>query len=304
MLNKTFFLLCGISLSFFGTAYSLPCIKGTVTTEKGYRQDELRWNIAAPDGDPNILSELTWTNLKSFHVSGTTELELCERFVLQASAAVSFIDKGDGQDSDYDANDRTQESLRSLHRVKGDYHTDYSVALGYRMNYRFQITPFAGYSRHTQWLDLVDGVTVLALPPNTTGPIIGLDSSYRTRWESYYLGLDVEAPLLCLGVFTLSGRYHRCDYQGLGHWNLRTNFLEDFRHEANGDGYFLKGSLVKKILLCWSLGVSGQWTYFEATKGRDKTLLDVVGVPTLVESALNEVVWKSWAVTALIQREF
>lgn len=84
----------------------------------GHRIDRLDWSIPSGDGDPNVLSELTWNDLFITEVKGSANLILevpSTFFSLYVRSTVGYGDiyRGDNQDSDYAGNNRTLEFSRS-----------------------------------------------------------------------------------------------------------------------------------------------------------------------------------------------
>ena len=137
-------------------------VKTTLEFSGGYRTDNLDWNIAGNVNgtDPNVLSELTWSDLQIFQIGvGATAL-INKAIYLRGSLSFGWILDGDNQDSDYSGNDRTEEWSRSNNGSDGNV-SDASLGLGYQLKLasgRFRLTPLVGYSYSAQYLNIKDGV--------------------------------------------------------------------------------------------------------------------------------------------------
>ena len=79
----------------------------------GYRRADLDWNIGGGVSDPNIVSELTWSDLEIIELRGRLAFDLADESYLEASLSYGWIRDGENQDSDYAGNDRTLEYSRS-----------------------------------------------------------------------------------------------------------------------------------------------------------------------------------------------
>ncbi|MFA5259603.1 MAG: hypothetical protein WC450_00050 [Candidatus Omnitrophota bacterium] len=99
-----------------------------------------------------------------------------------------------------------------------------------------QLTFLAGYSYHEQNFKMTNGYQVIP----ETGAFAGLDSSYKTEWESTWIGVDLKAMRKDFTAF-LRFEYHWADYYGYGNWNLRTDLAhpKSFEHYADAYGRVL-----------------------------------------------------------------
>ena len=63
------------------------------TFNTGFRQDSLDWSIAGDTSgnNPNILSELTWTDLEIFQIEGGIERRFRRNFILGGMLAYGLI---------------------------------------------------------------------------------------------------------------------------------------------------------------------------------------------------------------------
>ena len=87
-----------------------------------YRVDSLDWNIASdPSGTltPNILSELTWSDLKIIDLKVEFVNRGGDNSYARGYFAYGIIMEGDNQDSDYNGDNRTLEFSRSNNSSDG-----------------------------------------------------------------------------------------------------------------------------------------------------------------------------------------
>lgn len=277
----------------------------------GYRTDELQWSIAG-NGSPNILSELTWRDLR------IAELTLSGRFTdptgehLRVMAGYGNIYSGKNQDSDYSGNDRTFEWSRSENRSDGDNVLDLSVAGGHRIELRgaFTVTPLLGYSYHEQNLRMTDGNQTVSEPafapsaPQPVGPFPGLNSTYKARWKGPWLGLEATKALSSSVSAALELQYHWAEYYGVADWNLRSDFAhpKSFEHEADGEGMVIAFAFYRLLEPGrWTGNVTFDYQRWKTDPGVDRLFFANGAIGT---TRLNEVTWKSWSVSLGLQRAF
>lgn len=265
------------------------------------RIGELAWNIADSDGDPDVLSELTWSDLT---VAG---LEVEASGVLKGAVEAlgrvraGWILRGDNRDSDYLYDDREGEYSRSNNDASDGVVWDASVALGYRLERGglFSVLPLVGVEVAQQRLSMSDGYQTVSKWPSAAplGSFAGLDSSYVATWWGPWVGVEGRlATRAGLRARAAIG-YHVARYYAWADWNLRTDFRhpKSFDHRAWGQALSAEAAfevpLSEWALLC----LRAEMTLAGATDGTDRTywIGGVVG-----ETELNEVSWRSFAASA------
>lgn len=282
----------------------------------GYRQDNLDWNISGPDGFPNVLSELKWSDVKMWEVSGQASqsiLGLC----LEVEGDYAVVFEGKNRDSDYFGNNRTFEFSRSYSDANKGYACDISASLGWNINFfisPLEISPKIGYCYNEQHFTMRNGSIAIDAINNLTGPFSGLNSSYTARWQGPWIGVD--ASFHCILPVTIYGgvRAHALGYNARGHWNLRVDFADDFRHHGYGYGFFARLGIQYELTNCLALGVLGSYQDFRIRHGHDKMYFNVDFVDengNSVESAvftsstrLNQVNWQSLRVQLYLAYNF
>lgn len=279
----------------------------TVALDAGYRRDSLRWSIA---GDlsgtlsPNVLSELTWDDVEIAQLSLGWKLDTPEGVQLRAKAAYGWIYDGRNRDSDYLGDDRTLEFSRSENDTQDDDVLDLALAIGYRLTHRLErsrlhVIPLLGLSRHEQRLRITNGFQ--ALPP--LGPFPGLDSTYRTKWDGPWLGIELASDSASGAGGFLRLEHHWADYNATANWNLRDDFQHprSFEHEADGKGFVASLGFSRSIRKGWSTRVSFDYQRWRSDPGIDRVYFANGAVAV---TRLNEVRWTSRAVSIGIERAF
>lgn len=262
----------------------------------GPRLGGLRWNIARDTygTPPNIVSELTWSDLQVYQVQRGAEI-IVNDVVFRMSVGYGWVTAGDNQDSDYSLDDRTGEFKRSYSDARGGFLFSGSTALGYRLRLgRGQLTfiPLLGLAYNQQAMAMTDGVTVI--PPS--GPVDDLHSSYVAHWGSLWIGTAIDAGIVERLSLEVAVAVHGAAYVALADWNLIPDFAHpvSFIHRAIGLGVEGKISLDFKINQWWALRCSFGAEYWEAGPGFDITYKND---GSRFVTRLNEVLWRSITVT-------
>ncbi len=302
--TRALFALCIISAS----AYANLTVQGGI----GYREDQLDWSIAGFNDQPNILSELKWREVKSVEVSLEAAYSNNYNIYMRANGDIAGIFSGNNRDSDYHGNQRTEEFSRSYARSDGDYAYDASAGAGYLfgfLNNQAIIAPVVGYSVHGQHLCMHDGKLVISEFPGALGPIQGLDSTYTATWYGPWLGLDLSWAAIMGVRLWGAAEYHFARFDGSGHWNLRSDIIDNFTHEANGYGIVLKSGLAFPLTDCLELGLKGVFQTWRAEDGVDKVTALVEtdngsSAPLTFHTKFNAVNWQSWTASIFVQYFF
>lgn len=255
----------------------------------GIRQDNLDWNIANTDGFPNILSELTWSDLTIIQIKARGRLIVSDKYYVRCSLGYGRIIYGDNQDSDYLGDDRTGEYSRSNNKTDDGNVFDVSVGGGYQFRIkRFTIAPLIGYSFHEQYLKITDGYQTIP----ATGHFSGLDSSYDAQWYGPWTGLDLSFMIIEKLILSGTFEYHWADYKGVGNWNLidRFDHPKSFEHTAHGNGFLVAGSIDYAFSDHWGIGLVVNYQDWSTNPGTDRTFFSN---GSEASTRLNEVNWDS-----------
>jgi hypothetical protein len=295
------------TLPFMGTLNAAE-IDTELELSTGYRVDDLDWNIAGniAGTNPNILSELTWSDLTIFQLDAGARAAINRVFYLRGSLGYGRILDGDNQDSDFAGDNRTLEYSRSNNSGDGGDVWDGSFGLGYQFTFfskRLRLIPLAGYSYSEQNLTMTDGLQTVSEPalappgelPLPLGPITGLDSTYETQWYGPWLGIDLwfqASPKITL-FGTLE--YHWADYEAVANWNLAVKFAhpKSFEHAADGTGIILSIGGEYVLREPWHIGLKIDYQEWSTDPGIDRLFL---ASGSITETRLNEVNWDSYAI--------
>jgi len=278
-------------------------INSGFSLSSGFRIDELDWNIAGnlAGQAPNILSELTWEDLKIFQVKLTNRTVIKKYVLFRGYFNYGWILDGNNQDSDYACDDRGCEFSRSNNNTSDDSVWDLSVGLGPRFTFGLdflELSPLLGYSRHQQRLIMTDGFQTIPL----LGSFSGLNSSYEAVWQGPWLGLDftirTRQPMeLLSGIeFNFSFEYHLANFYAEADWNLRSDFAhpKSFEQEANAQGLLISFLTAFYFNPHLAFMIDFTATRWQSDPGIDRTFL---ADGRVVSTRLNEVNWQSYALT-------
>lgn len=272
--------------------------------ETSSRTNQLNWNIANDlygQTTPNILSELSWTNVKTQVFDIHARAVFNDRITVAGFLAYGLIYQGANQDSDYLSDNRSGEYSRSNNNASNGSTLDASLALAYQLAKaeRWTASGLFGISLYNQYLKMTDGYqTISLLPPDTppVGSFPGLNSSYNASWKGPWFGLEVDFSIS--ERFSLDGNfeYHIANYYAQADWNLRADFAHpiSFSHSAHGSGVILSVGLNYEFSDQWSVGLSlksGSWSTgpgTDITYGADGTY----GI-----TRLNQINWSFVEVT-------
>ncbi|PCJ44450.1 MAG: hypothetical protein COA99_06870 [Moraxellaceae bacterium] len=272
------------------------------------REAKLRWNIAsnkAGDKTPNILSELTFTDLLFTETHGRINAKINKGFLrdfsIEASFKIGTTNQGNVIDSDYNGDNRTQEYSRSHSNPEGSTSLDGKLLLGYpiQLNDRVSMTPLIGYNYSRQKIKMQEGFQVLDTRVSSFTPhafTSVLDSSYETQWNSAVLALDTVYQGK-MHQFGLRLEFFYIDYYAEANWNLRTDFAhpKSFAHWALGVGGNIEFNYQLNITPRFALWASYRYENWQTFEGDDVVYFangDTAG------TQLNEVVWESSSAAA------
>ena len=282
-------------------------LETTFSLSFGLRQDHFQWSIAGhSDGtDPNILSELTWSNVDSYQLQLSNRTCVESRLYLRADFNYAWIRDGTLRDSDYNQDDRNGEYSRSISETSGDQLWDLSVGVGYPfffMQRRLMVAPLIGGSLHKQNFRITDGRQVITWENGpTTESLSGLDTTYRAKWMGPWAGCDLRyqvAPGSKRGPAISAGfsmELHWAAYEGEGNWNLRSNLAhpKSLEHEADGHGIVLGAELLIGLRPDLDLRLNASYQDWDTRRGSDHKFLSD---GTTSETRLNDVDWDTHSV--------
>jgi hypothetical protein len=285
-------------------------VEGDLELINGYRVDDLDWNIAGNlnGTNPNIISELTWSDLESYQLEVGGRGTIGGVFYMRGSAAFGWVLSGDVQDSDYNEDNRTQEYSRSINSSDDSTVFDATVGFGYPFKLasdKFRLIPVVGFSYSRQNLTMRDGLQRISQPPQTQpiGPIAGLDSTYDTEWYGPWVGVDMSFRPSDKILLFAGFEYHWADYEAEANWNLRTDLAHpvSFEQEADGTGFLITAGGDYIFSGPWSLGLEVNYQDWSTDAGIDRQFNSD---GTTAVTQLNEVNWESFAIMLRVTYRF
>ena len=276
----------------------------------GFRVDQLDWNIAGKffGQEVNVLSELDWNNIEIWQVGLNGKMAVGNDVAvyntyIRGSFDYGLITDGTGHDTDYHGNNRTLEFSHSINSNEEDYVLDASLGLGFEKKYwqeRCTLGWLAGYSYHKQNIRFSNGHQLVP----TNEPIIGLDSSYRSKWYGPFASIDIELHPYPRVSLLGSAEYHWSNFEAQANWNLRTDFAHpvSFQQEAD-DGVGMVGTLKGSYLFTngWIFDLIFTYRDFSVHDGINQYLMEN---GTFINNRLNEVNWKSFNTSAGLTYKF
>ena len=302
-------LLVFLLVIILGLAYSKSALAvsfSELTFDTSIRTNQLNWNIASDltgQATPNILSELSWTNVMAQVFDCHAKLDIDDRMSLTGFLSLGLIYQGANQDSDYLDNNRTGEFSQSNNNASNGETFDTSIALSYQFvrTERWNLSGSFGFSSYNQFLVITDGDQTISVPPNQTmplGPFPGLDSSYSAFWYGPWLGLNVDFYISKHFWLDCDLEGHYADYSGEGYWNLRPM---SFSHTAEGLGSILSFGVNYQFSDYWAAGLSLESSYWSTGAGVDTTYFTD---GSYTSTRLNQVNWSYFEVTLKLTRLF
>jgi len=265
----------------------------------GYRVDNLNWSIAGNINgtNPNVLSELTWSDLEIFQLKAGIRSTISKAFYVRGSLGYGWI---------FDGDNRTLEYSRSNNSADDGNVVDATLGIGYQLKAisdRLRLVPLVGYSYSDQFLRMTDGFQTVSEPslvapedrPPEIGPFAGLDSSYESEWWGPWVGIDVlfdaSEKMTLFGGF----EYHWADYHGEANWNLISKFAhpKSFEHDADGTGIIVALGGEYHLTQPWYISLNINYQDWSTDPGLDR-LFYADG--TTADTRLNEVNWDSFAI--------
>jgi outer membrane protease len=249
----------------------------------GHRTDRLQWGIADPVNDIDILSELSWRNLRMAAVGADLRYQASTPLVLLARADYGYATSGSVQDSDYWQSGRNREFSRSTGSARGSQAFGFSAGIGLPLgkelgDWQVQLMPMLGLAAQYQKLRFRDGNQVYVYPGSQTplGPIDGLNTRYDARWNGVWGGLELELQNRKDLTMRVRLEQHASDYSAKANWNLRTDFAHpvSFRQWASAQGRTITAEARYAYANAYIMAQLSH-SAWKAGRGKDEIYLDI-----------------------------
>lgn len=274
MRTRTVQSLAGI-LGLIAAAAS-PAATWEITLGGGYRLDAFDWNIADADGSPNVVSELTWKDLRMQTLGIDGRVMFGKGWEISGSFSRGWIYAGENRDSDYLYDDRQGEYSRSENKTRDKGADAAEVSLGYRFRLvdtsaggkRYSFTPRVGWRYDYLDMRITDGnQTVNLVGP--TGPFDGLDSLFQATWQGPWAGFGLDLELAQRWWLGMGWRYRWGLYEGEADWNLRDDLMhpKSQSQEADAWGTAWHVTLRYSLAAAWDLSLRYDQSNWHAKPG-------------------------------------
>ncbi len=248
----------------------------TVGVRELISQGRSAHNIGAPDGHPNVLSELNWRGMNSVITEVNADL-VVHRFVVTGSIGYGTIGGGTLRDQDWDGDNRTQKTFETLSRSNDGSALIFSLTPGVRaFQWTAEDNPVLGgidiLLGYQYWREQYVGFGAV----NQLGPGQAPDVKSITQtntWQSLRFGTRITVPFLSRIALKGSAFYIPVtSYRNEDIHHLRTSGPNALRQDpsflttaSGGNGVQLEGALSVRV---WrQLTLEGGYAYWDIRSG-------------------------------------
>ncbi len=269
----------------------------------GYRRSRMDWNVAAPGGSPNPLTEVKWSNLDLWGIRGLIDIVAPAGIALKANAGYAWTFGGSAEETGY-ASDGRQNPFSRITGDAGDgYAWDASLGLGYQFRLGdpqqhqvwFAATPLAGYAYREQKLTASDGQQQITSYGLNSQTLQGKTNDYVSSWHGPWVGMDMRLLMFDQHELFTSFEHHWIDYHADGDWQQSDNLShpDSFSHNADGSGYLASLGYRYRTADYWGVSVSVDYQNWTTDPGTEDLYFSS---GETVQSTLNEVNSESFGV--------
>lgn len=261
----------------------------------GYQRERMSWNVAAPNGSPNPLTEAKWNDQERWGFNTMIEIVAPTGLAIKSHAGYAGTYSGKAQETSF-ASDGYQNPFSQIDSNADDgYAFDGNVGLGYqfllghpqRDKVWFAATPLTGYAYRQQKYVMSDGQQTFS--GLGSDALAGKENTYISTWHGPWLGIDMKLSILQHHELFTSFEHHWIiDYEGEGEWQQAANLLQpdSFTHNADGTGYLASIGYRYRTSDLWGVSVSFDYQNWNTDPGTE-TLHYSTG--QTVTSVLNRV---------------
>lgn len=254
----------------------------------GTGTEKLQWSIAASDGSPNVLSELSFRSATT--VVGVLGIRYrAPEWSIGGEVSYGGLTGGTVQDDDYAIDNRQGLFSRSLSAIDGHY------VLGIRASVdgtlwhseRGEIRLMTGARYYEQRFHITRGIQIVPPTGSFRGP---LSSMFDARWYGTEIGLNGRARILetPIWVHAMGTWLPFVVYDARGWWNLRPDFQQNpsFRQDAYGWGWSLDLGL--SYMMSERIELGGGWRTLQFSATRSGTIRQYLSNGNEPTGKLNE----------------
>ncbi|MDB6081437.1 MAG: hypothetical protein JWO53_709 [Chlamydiia bacterium] len=248
-------------------------LKVELEATQGYRVDKIVYNFSGPHKQPNILSELTFKDIKIYQSRLITKLILDEYFA-RIELGYGNICSGRVQDSDYASNNRKNEFSRSYNRISKGYTADAVIKIGKNFQVNdWTLSPLAGYSLNVQKFQIGNGTQTIGVSKNnhikkTNHRMHGVRCKDRVQWNAPLVGLRAERSFNKVKIDAEYDFLFCVQYDAKSYWNLRNQHFKDKSNRSKGFGHVATIGAGYEIAKNLELRTEYQFSYLQAKGGK------------------------------------
>lgn len=274
-----------------------------VAVTGGYRQDRLEtssgpgpyfWRtLSASPVTPNVMTELTWKNLRIFQLESVARILTRSRVYVRGNLSYGVVLAGDYRHSEYGGDNRMGEWSRADLDANNGHTLNASYAAGYKFprddDEPWMLAPMLGFAYSSQVLKMEDGTQSISscapnppfvggVCPHPAGAIEGKRERFTGEWYGPWSGLDF-AVATGRWRFNAEGEYHWSNrYYGYAHFDnypiiLGLEFPTTYRQRASASGAVARLGARCRLSESWSLTGSAKWESWSAGPGESNFFL-------------------------------
>ncbi|MDB6081439.1 MAG: hypothetical protein JWO53_711 [Chlamydiia bacterium] len=277
MLKRTIALLSLAAISFQSGILSADTtdapLKMELEATQGYRVDKIVWSISGAHKHPNVLSELTYKNIKIYQSRLITKLTLDEYFA-KMDLGYGVVCNGRAQDSDYLLDGRKAEWSRSHSQIRRGYTVDAVLKIGKNFKVdEWTLSPLVGYSFNMQNLHSTKGIQKIDISKNghirkSNSRIRNLHSTDRMSWNAPLVGLHAERAFDKVKIAAEYDFLFGVKYNEHAKWNLRNQHFKQRSNRCKGFGHVATIGAGYEIAKNVELSAEYQLSYLQAKGGK------------------------------------
>lgn len=264
-MDRIFILLAALLFPFALTVHAQSSrlqLEGGGTVDRS----QLDWSIAGnlEGHSPNILSELQFRRITLAGAYLKAQYTPWKHFTITGSYQQAQVFSGNGTDTDYEEDDRSQPTFNETFNSNKGTLSDMHFGIGslIRLNNRISVMPTLAYFRTRETFYLLSDEQQ------------ALNSTYQVKMRGADIAVagTIHWPQL---YATLAMGYQLVKYSAVADWNLITIFQHpvSFEQSANGHGLHLEMLIGKKITERVSCVLQGNWRRVMIRKGVDTAYL-------------------------------
>jgi hypothetical protein len=240
----------------------------SLTVCSAYFVEDLRWSIAGDKhgNNPNVLSELTWKNLRGIQPTITLNWNPWKALRFRSTFASSFIMAGTVTDTDYLSDDRTDANFNMTFDSDEGKIILFEISAGYHLfqTETFRISTYIGYGISQSGLFLLGDANNKELR-----------STYDATWKYAIATVGLRKKFSKRINIEPFIAYSQLNYNAKANWNLIQSFQHplSFEHTAKGFRISASSEMVYNVTSRFAVSLIGNFSFWKTGRGVDKLYL-------------------------------